>query len=267
MRAVAPPAREPGQWISVHWPWLLVGAAWATALAANTGGRTNLLSHHAALERGPVPLPLNLLAFVLAWQLMTVAMMLPSSLPLMNLFRHANWANRGSRLATGGFLAGYLVVWTAFALAALLGDALIHRLVDAWPWLAGRPWLIAGATLIVAGGFQFTPLKERCLAACRSPFAFFVRHYRRGVPGAWELGLRHGRFCLGCCWALMLVMFGLGVGHLVWMAILAGVMLLERTTLRGRHLVPVVGVVLVAWGALVAWHPAWLPAIMAGAGG
>jgi predicted metal-binding membrane protein len=199
--------------------------------------------------------------------LMVVAMMVPSSVPLLNLFRQANHANHGSAKATAAFLAGYAMVWTMFALAALLGDAMLHRLVESWPWLAARAWLIAGATLVVGGVFQFTPLKERCLSECRSPFAFFVRHYRRSAQGAWRLGLKHGQFCLGCCWALMLVMFGLGVGSLVWMAGLAGVMLLERTALRGHQLVRAVGVVLVLWGLLVLWQPAWLPATLSGAAG
>src|SRR5262249_3556346 len=89
MRATALPAREPGQWANAHWPWPRVGAAWPTALAANAGARTSLLSHHAALSGASVPLPLTLLAFLVAWQLMTVAMMLPASLPLVNLFRQA----------------------------------------------------------------------------------------------------------------------------------------------------------------------------------
>jgi predicted metal-binding membrane protein len=191
---------------------------------------------------------------------MTVAMMLPGSLPLLRLFRQANQANGGPAQATGAFLAGYAAVWTVFALAALAGDSLLHRLVEMWPWLAARPGLIAGTMLVVAGGFQFTGVKERCLSQCRSPFAFFVRHYRRGVQGAWRLGLRHGQFCLGCCWALMLVMFGLGVGSLGWMSLLAGVMLLERTALRGRAVVPVVGVALLGYGLLLLWQSLGWPA-------
>ena len=118
---------------------------------------------------------------------------------------------------------------------------------------------------MIDGAFQFSPLKERCLAQYRNPFAFFVRHYRRGVGGAWRLGLEHGKFCLGCSWALMLVMFGLGVGNVFWMAGLAGVMLLEKATLRGRLLVPLVGAVLSAWGAVVLVHPIWLPTVLLGA--
>lgn len=256
-----------GRWTSVHWPWLLVGLAWAVAVATHTTDHASALSHHELLEERRLPLALAALIFLLAWQVMTIAMMLPGSLPLLRFFRQANVANNGGWPATAAFLAGYLAVWTAFALAALLGDALLHQLVHAWPWLAERTWLIAGLTLVGAGVFQFTPVKERCLAQCRSPFAFFVRHYRRGIDGAWRLGVHHGRFCLGCCWALMLVMVALGIGSLAWMVALSGVMLLERTALRGRHLTPAAGGVLIAWGLLVLLQPAWLPALFMGVGG
>ena len=90
-----------------------------------------------------------------------------------------------------------------------------HWLVDHWFWLDTHSWVIGASTFAVAGVFQFSPLKGRCLKQCRSPFSFFVRYYHKGAGGAWRLGLRHGLFCLGCCWALMLIMFGLGVGSLV----------------------------------------------------
>src|SRR5712692_2196715 len=119
-------------------------------------------------------------------------------------------------------------------------------------------WLIGAATFALAGGFQFSPLKERCLKQCRSPFSFFVRYYRKGVGAAWRLGLRHGAFCLGCCWALMLVMFGLGVSSLVWMAVLAGVMVIEKTFPGGQRLSPSIGVALLGLAVLWLVHPAWL---------
>ena len=94
---------------------------------------------------------------------------------------------------------------------------------------------------------------------CRSPFGFFVRYYRAGIGSAWRLGLRHGMFCLGCCWALMLVMFGLGVSSLVSMAVLTGVMVMEKTFPGGRRLSPIIGVVLLLLALLWLVHPVWLP--------
>jgi predicted metal-binding membrane protein len=126
--------------------------------------------------------------------------------------------------------------------------------------LDSRPQLIAGNVLIMAGTFQFSPLKERCLDACRTPMNFLWRYYGRGVKPAWILGIRHGLFCLGCCWALMLAMFAVGVGSVVWMAALTGVMTIEKSTRWGRRLVPWVGTILLLWGGLVLAHPDWLPA-------
>jgi len=141
----------------------------------------------------------------------------------------------------------------------------VHALIHRWGWLAWHPWVIAGSTLSIAGAFQFSPLKERCLAKCRSPLAFLMRYYRRGMRGAWLLGLSHGTFCLGCCWSLMLVMFGLGVGNIAWMVGLAGVMYMEKTAKQGRSLVPVVGAILMVWGGIVLVHPGWMPSPLAGA--
>ena len=106
--------------------------------------------------------------------------------------------------------------------------------------------------------FQFSPLKGRCLKQCRSPFSFYVRYYRQGVGAAWHLGLRHGAFCLGSCWALMLVMFGMGVSSLVSMAVLTGVMVIEKTYPGGQRLSPVIGIILLGLSALWLAHPAWL---------
>jgi predicted metal-binding membrane protein len=258
-RARAGPASR-----AVQWPWLLVAVAWLATIAATLAGYGFIFNHDALIEGGILPWPAAALVFLLSWQLMTIAMMLPSSMPLVRLFQQANRANRGTWRESSGFLLGYAAIWTGFAVIAFLGDTQIHHLVDTWPWLAGRPWLIAGLTLMVAGGFQFTPLKERCLTQCRSPFAFFVHHYRRGFTGAWKLGVDHGRFCLGCCWALMLLMFGLGVGSLPWMVNLAVVMFVEKTTPGGRRLVPLVGAGLVLLGALVLWRPALLAILTGG---
>ena len=238
----------------------VVAAAWLLALLAAATGRGALLHHDALVGHGGSwPGAGALLLFLLARQVMTAAMMLPSSLPLVRLFVRASGGQARPRLARLAFLAAYFAVWTGFALVALAGDAALHRLAHRWLWLHERPWLVGGAVLLLAGGFQFSPLKERCLRQCRSPFGFLSRHYRRGVGAAWELGVRHGLFCLGCCWALMLVMVAVGVGHLAWMAALTGVMLIEKTSRWGRRLAPAVGVVLLVWGALVLAQPGWLP--------
>ena len=242
----------------VIWPWLVVVAAWTLALLAVLTNHSSLINHHYLLEESHLPMLLALVVFLACWQVMTVGMMLPSSMPMMYMMVQASRKLERARTIQLAFLAGYAVVWTGFAAAAFLGDTLIHQLVHRWFWLYLHSWVIGAATLALAGGFQFSPLKERCLKQCRSPFNFFVHYYHKGVGGAWRLGLRHGVFCLGSCWALMLVMFGLGVGSLVSMALLTGVIVVEKTFPGGRRLSPVIGVALLGLAVLWLVHPAWL---------
>jgi predicted metal-binding membrane protein len=240
-----------------------IAGAWALALAAQAVGGGGRL-HHDALIEGPLPYWAAVALFAAAWQMMIAAMMLPSSLPLIRLFAVASSGQPRPRGAMGAFLGGYGLVWTAFGAVAFADDTVLHALVDRTPWLHERPWLIAGGVLLTAGAFQFTGLKDRCLHRCRHPGAFLLRHYRRGPGAAFRLGERHGMFCLGCCWALML-MFAAGVASLWWMAALTALMVYEKSAPRGRQSVPVTGALLVAWGGLVLAHPAWLPAALAGA--
>jgi len=230
-----------------------VGAAWALMLGLLALDRADLIEHDAILSGSGGPLAVG--AFLLTWQVMTAAMMLPTSLPMIRAFAVPARRQGRPRAAMAAFLAGYFVIWTAFAVLALGGDAGLHWLVDRWTWLAERPWLISGGVLVGAGAFQFSPLKQRCLAECRSPIQFLWRHYRPGTANAWRLGLRHGVFCLGCCWALMLLMFAVGVGSVAWMAALTGIMLVEKTSRHGRRLVPIVGVALIAWGGVILLRP------------
>jgi predicted metal-binding membrane protein len=161
-------------------------------------------------------------------------------------------------------LGGYALVWTGFGALAFLADIAVHHAVDASPWLKAHPWLIAGGVLAIAGVFQFTPLKDRCLRQCRHPGAYLLVRYRRGTRSAFALGRSHGRFCVGGCWALMLVMFAAGIANLLWMAALTALMVYEKTGPGGRRVVPVAGLSLIAYAALVLAHPAWLPAAVAG---
>src|SRR6266851_10284017 len=242
----------------VLWPWAMIIAAWTLALLAVLINQTYLINHHYLLEESHLPMFTALVVFLASFQVMTVAMMLPSSMPMMYMMVHASRQQRQPRTIQLAFLAGYAVIWTGFALVAFLGDTQIHRLVHSWSWLYMHSWVIGAATLALAGGFQFSPLKERCLKQCRSPFSFFVHYYRKGVGAAWRLGLRHGVFCLGSCWALMLVMFGLGVGSLVSMALLTGVMVVEKTFPGGQRLSPVIGGALLGLAVLWLVHPTWL---------
>jgi predicted metal-binding membrane protein len=230
---------------------IVVAAAWGLMLALMMSGRADLIAHDTLLADRTLPRLTDLILFIATWQVMTAAMMLPSSEPMARLFARASQRQERPRLALSAFLLAYFVVWTAFAIVALMGDAVLHLIVERWIWLDQRPQLITGVVLILAGGFQFSDLKERCLDACRNPVSFLWRYYGRGIRRASTLGVRHGLFCLGCCWALMLVMFAVGVGSIVWMALLAGVMVVEKAAPWGRKLAPVVGVALIALGVAV----------------
>lgn len=237
--------------------------AWAIAAYAQFSGQAALLHHDTLIERGP-PIGIALFLFAFAWSIMIGAMMLPSSLPLFSLFAVAAAKQPKPRLALSALILGYAVIWFAFGFAAFTGDIVVHRVVDATPWLLAHTWIVAGGVLALAGIFQFTPLKDQCLRACRLPGMFLMHHYRRGTRAAFELGYRHGLFCVGCCWALMLVAFAAGFASLWWMAALTALMTYEKTAPRGLRAVPVAGTVLLVWSLLVLLHPGWLPPAFAG---
>jgi predicted metal-binding membrane protein len=238
--------------------FVAIGVAWAIAVVAEVTGTAHSLHHDALIEGGP-PLWVALLLFLVAWQAMVAAMMLPSTLPLIRLFDAASAKQEHVSRVRAAFLGGYIVIWTVFGALAFLGDAGVHHTVDAVPWLHARPWLIAGGVLTIAGLFQFSELKEQCLSKCRHPAPYLLAHYRRGEAGAFKLGFGHGIFCLGCCWALMLVMFAAGVAVLWWMAALTLVMVYEKTGRHGRALTPWIGVALLALAVLAFAHPGFLP--------
>ena len=225
------------------------------AVTAEVTGAASLLHHDGLIEDGPA-LWVALPAFLLAWQVMLTAMMLPSSLPLVRLFARASARQPRPRAAMAGFLGGYAVVWGAFGALAFAFDVGVHAAVDASPWLQGHEWLLAAGVLMLAGAFQFSSLKYACLDKCRHPAQFMLRFYERGAGGGMRLGMRHGLFCLGCCWALMLVMFSVGVASLVAMAALTALMVHEKTQPRGRQVVPVAGATLVATALLIALYSA-----------
>ena len=180
---------------------LAIAAGWALAVTAELTGTADALHHDTLIEGGSA---WAALLFLLAWQAMVAAMMLPSALPLIRLFDAVSRNQERPWRARGAFLAGYGAVWTGFGALALLGDSALHHTVDAIPWLSERPWFVAGGVLALAGAFQFSDLKDQCLSKCRQPGPYLLAHYRRGPEAGFRLGFGHGLFCLGCCWALML---------------------------------------------------------------
>jgi predicted metal-binding membrane protein len=226
--------------ISAYWPWTLVIAAWALVWLIVWTHQQYLLSHDYLLVESGLPWPAALLLFLAGWQVMLAAMMIPSSLPLLPRLLSSEREQRSPSRQVFSFLAGYALIWTGFAVVAFLGDTLIHRLVAEWFWFARHAWLIGAVTLGIAGCFQCSPLKAGALCRCRT-----AGNEGQCAPDCreqgWRPGMRHGRACLGSCWALMLVMFGIGSGGVLWMAGLAGVMVVEKAVPGGRWLSPVVG--------------------------
>jgi predicted metal-binding membrane protein len=224
----------------------LVAGAWVGLGLAESTGAGAWLSHQGLGEAGALSWA-GLLAFLVAWTLMSVAMMLPSTFPLVRVFLTIT---EGSFGLLSLLCAGYLAVWALFGAAALLADVGVHRALDGSAWLAARPERLPGALLLGAGLFQFSPLKYSCLRQCRSPIGFVIQHWRGASPAfrALRVGALHGVYCVGCCWALMVLMFAVGGAHLGWMLALAAVMFVEKAVSWGRHATVSVGVALGAWG-------------------
>ena len=221
----------------------LAGAAWL-GLWLWEGSPYGRYLHH-DVEAGSVALEAGL--FAAGWLLMIVAMMLPSSIPLVMTFGALVRRREHPGRLVGLLLAGYLLVWGGFGLAAWIADRGIHAAVDAMPWLAEHPQVIIATTLLVAGLWQFSPLRDRCLDECRSPLGFVMNRWR-GVSERREavtMGIAHGAFCVGCCWSLMLVMFGVGLASLSAMLVLGGLTAIEKNMPWGRRLSRPLGVVLI----------------------
>jgi predicted metal-binding membrane protein len=228
-----------------------IAIAWAIAIAAQATGNASKL-HHDALIHSALPLWIAVAIFVLAWQVMVAAMMLPSSIPMLRLFRATSRRQPEHGRVMTAFVGGYLVVWAVFGAVSFLGDFVLHHVIDRTPWLEARPWVISAGVLALAGACQFSPLMERCLSECRHPASFIFQRYARGAVAAFRLGREHGQFCLGCCWALMLLMFAVGVANLWWMAALAALMAYEKVGKRGEEVAKLAGVSLIAGAVLLA---------------
>jgi predicted metal-binding membrane protein len=205
---------------------LVLLAWWALWIGESAG-----FGHH-ALHSGPA-------IFIAGWALMTVAMMLPTTAPLVLMF-HRMVDGRAMPIAL--LVTGYLAVWTVFGALVYFASRLMSGLIE------GN---MAGAAILFGAGlYQFTPLKYACLDKCRSPLGFLMSRWR---GNAFALGAAHGMFCVGCCWSLMLVMFAVSAGSLAWMLVLGAIMAAEKNLSWGRKLSAPVGVALIAGATAVAF--------------
>jgi predicted metal-binding membrane protein len=233
---------------------LLAGAAvgwwWSVRMAADMnsigtdgsmGGMTSMAATHT----------MSMAAYVVGWVAMMAAMMFPAIAPMVKLYAKA--AAKGHVAPVPFFVAGYLIVWSAVGFPTyFVWRELAGPLADGAAWV-GR---LAGFTLVTAGIYQFTPLKSVCLAHCRSPISFFIKHSGSTTDTPYRaarLGAGHGAFCLGCCWAIMAVLVTLGTMNLVWMALLAAVIFVEKVTPWGETfaMVAAVGFALVGTALIV----------------
>jgi predicted metal-binding membrane protein len=194
-------------------------------------------------------------AFVFAmWTVMMVGMMAPSAAPMILMYARVGRRGRteGNPLAaTGWFAAGYFVVWVGFSSAATITQWGIERAGLLDDRMASASHVLGGIVLIAAGIYQWTPLKDICLAQCQTPLQFLMRHggFRTDVAGCVLMGLRHGAYCVGCCWVLMALLFVGGVMNVLWIALLALLVLLEKLTPIGQWIARAAGVAFIVGGA------------------
>jgi predicted metal-binding membrane protein len=193
------------------------------------------------------------LLYVSGWVLMIVAMMVPTVLPLIAIFARMTQgrADRGILIAL--LILGYLSVWAAFGLLAHAADTALHAVVAGNAFLTFNGWIVGMIVLGVAGAFQFSKLKYRCLDKCRTPFSFVNEHWRGAAVRrqSFMLGVHHGIFCVGCCWAIMLLMFVVGTGSVGWMLAIGALMAIEKNVAWGRRLSSALGIGLLLASATI----------------
>jgi predicted metal-binding membrane protein len=239
-----------------HERWLVLAGVLAVAGLAwlDLWRRARGMLDMAMPDMEPWSMP-ELAGLVAMWLVMMIAMMLPSAAPMLLLFaatqRERSRASGPSPVAA--FAAGYVLVWAAFSVAAAMLQAALQARMLLSSALSVTSAGAGAAVLALAGLYQLTPLKSACLAHCQSPLGFLLGHWREGLRGALAMGLRHGAYCLGCCWALMALLFVVGIMNLAWVAAIAAFVLAEKALARGPWLSRVGGALLLVWaGWLVA---------------
>jgi predicted metal-binding membrane protein len=234
---------------------LLTGSAWLALWYLGDSPYLHLFHAHGApvCISGQMSNSMFGLLFVCGWILMTIAMMLPTSIPVLVAFHSICRARANRPLLIALAVLGYLSIWLAFGFAAYAATVRIARAADNLTWIQSRPWMLTAGILALAGMYQFSPLKYRCLDKCRSPFSFIAGHWhgRKTHTEAFILGASHGAFCVGCCWALMLLMVPIGAGNLGWMLMLAVVMAVEKNLSVGKLMAKPLGAALVMLAVFV----------------
>jgi len=238
---------------ALAWSYLLWLSADMSMGGMNMTGLRMIPSGMGLMMPADMPWRAMEFAFVFAmWTVMMVAMMTPSAAPMFLMYARVGRQTEAAPLtATVWFAAGYFLVWIACALLATLVQWAFERTALLDSAMGSTSNLVGGLLFVAAGSYQWTWLKEKCLAQCQTPFAFLMRHggFRRDAPGSVVLGLRHGAYCVGCCWALMALLLVGGMMNLLWIVLLALLILLEKVTPFGRPIARLVGIALVVGGA------------------
>jgi predicted metal-binding membrane protein len=188
------------------------------------------------------------------WAVMMTAMMVPTAAPMILTFATINRRRREQEqpfVSTGVFISGYLIVWYGFAATVTLVQWALHQEALLSGMIGSTVPLLGGVILAAAGVFQWTPMKNACLKQCRTPLGFIMTEWRDGPKGALVMGTRHGGFCLGCCWFLMGLLLVAGVMNLLWVAVIAAYILVEKVMPAGHWLGRVAGLALIGWGAWI----------------
>ncbi len=199
----------------------------------------------------------DLWLMVVMWAVMMVGMMLPSATPMILLYATVSRRQRGRGhvfAPTGLFVAGYVVAWTGFSLAATVLQWAFEQAALLSPIMVATSPYLGGALLMAAGFYQWTPLKHACLENCRAPAEFLSRSWRSGTGGAMVMGIHHGAYCVGCCWVLMGLLFVAGVMNLLWVAAIAAVVLIEKIAPGGHRFARIAGALFVVAGAYLMIH-------------
>lgn len=194
---------------------------------------------------------IDLVLLFVMWTVMMVAMMVPSAVPMILMFASVQRRRQQQQrpfVSITIFLIGYLIIWAAFSIVATLVQWGLHATALLSPMMISTSSVFGGGLLLVAGIFQWTPLKHTCLTHCRSPLGFLTSDWKEGTKGALIMGLKHGSYCTGCCWALMALLFVAGVMNLLWVATIAVFVLIEKILPTGHWIGRVAGLLFVVWG-------------------